>query len=220
MPRGRYGSRSGYGRIGRVYGGSVESRLARLERQTPRVETRYFQLTTSTGTAIPATWTSLMILPRIAAGTSATTRSGEWITMKSLTINAQWTFKGNLQQVRLIGVAVSDGSVTMTPTIAIQDKLKADPLWDNKSWTRILFDVLVYPKSGAILPDAASTSQGQVVHRRIHLKNMRLPIHFTGTASTDEGRNFVQIFQIGVGGTVADTNDFDHDGYCTWVNQV
>ncbi len=185
----------------------------------PRAETRYFNMTNVVGGSQAAAWTSMFVAPRIAAGNTATTRTGEWITVTSLKLNMQWTFKGTEQQIRIIGVIVRDGNVSFPPTIALQDKLKSDPAWDRKDWVRILFDKIVYPSAGVLLPDAASTSQGVVVKRRVFLR-MRQPIHFTGSASTDEGRNFIQIFQIGTATATADTLDFDHDGWITWRNQV
>ncbi len=185
----------------------------------PRAETRYFNLTGIAVASLPATWTSLFVLPRIAAGTTATTRTGEWITVKYLRIRMNLVFKGNNQIARVAGFIVRDGNVSFPPSIAIDDAMKSDVSWDRKDWVRILFDRKITPRAGAILPDTASTTEGQVVRKTISLR-MKQPIHFTGSASTDEGRNFIQIFMIGQGTSVADSFEYDMDGYCTWVNQV
>ncbi len=185
----------------------------------PRAETRYHQLTGVAASSVGATWTQTFILPQIAAGNTATTRTGEWITVKSLKVRFRFVFKGNNQFVRIVGVVVRDGGTSMLPSIAIDDALKSDARWDRKDWVRILFDRKIFPGRGSILPDTASSTQGVVSDRTI-FKRLRLPIHFTGSAGTDEGRNTIQIYQIGQGGGTADTLEYDHDGFITWVNQV
>ncbi len=188
----------------------------------PRLEKRYYNFTGSTDTTIPESWTSAFSTttqPQIAAGNTATTRTGEWITLTKLHIQGYFLFNGSTQYARILIVQVNESNVAQTPTIAIDDPAKSDVHWDSKRWARILYDRTFFPRGGALLPVVEAAGSG-VNHPFKITRRIRVNQHYTGSAAANVGRGSIQVFVIGKNTAGANEAGERFDGYIVWHNQV
>ncbi len=111
------------------------------------------------------------------------------------------------QRVRLM--ILQSRTDPVTPTISIDDSIFTDANYGGLK--RVVYDRIITPPRGVILPTASSTTDGVNIPIRMNLK-MSTPIHYSSTTATSANRNTLEFWMIGEGTDTASSVEFSLDG--------